>query len=72
MGGSGTVAVDATGFGNVITNRVDASITGSSVVTAGADSGLLAEDDSTIRSVGLSVSGSGTVSVGFIAGANVI
>ena len=72
VAGSGTVAVNATGFGNVITNTVDASILGGSTVTAAGLIHQTAIDRSTIRSLGISVAGSGAVSVGALIGANVI
>ncbi|HET57765.1 MAG TPA: hypothetical protein ENN35_04900, partial [Deltaproteobacteria bacterium] len=72
VGASGAVAVNATGFGNVITNTVETSVRGGSVVKSGADVILMAEDDASISSIGLSVAGSGAVAVSVIAGANVI
>ena len=70
--GSGAVAVNATGFGNVITNTVNAVIEGGSTVTADDLVDLTAMDQSMIRSLGISVAGTGGVAVGALIGANVI
>jgi hypothetical protein len=72
VAGSGSVAVNATGYGNVITNRVGAAISAGSIVTAGGEVDLTARDQSMIRSLGISVAGSGAVSVGALIAANVI
>ena len=72
VAGSGSVAVNATAFGNVITNSVEAFIEGGSTVTAGGLVDISAEDMSTIRSLGISVAGSGAVAVGVLVGANVV
>ncbi len=72
VGASGNVAVQATGFGNVITNRVESIIEDDSIVQAGAGVELAAADESSIASVGLSVAASGTAAVSAIIGANVI
>lgn len=73
VAGSGTVAVDATGFGNLIANSTTAAINGGSVVkaTAGAVD-LDAQDSSLIRSAAVSVAGTGAVAAGALIGANVI
>ena len=72
VAGSGAAAVNATGYGNVITNSVEASIKGDSDVTADGYVDLSATDESAIRSLGISVAGSGAVAVGALIGANVI
>ncbi|MBU4319151.1 MAG: DUF4347 domain-containing protein, partial [Proteobacteria bacterium] len=73
VAGSGSVAVNATGFGNVITNTTNALIENNSNVEAENGSvGLNADDGSQIRSAGISVAGSGAVAVGALIGANVI
>ncbi|TFH17573.1 MAG: hypothetical protein E4H02_02555, partial [Lentisphaerales bacterium] len=72
VAGSGAVAVNATGFGNVIVNTVEALITGGSTVNAGGAVALSAADESMIRSLGVSVAGTGAVAVGAIIGANVV
>jgi hypothetical protein len=72
VAGSGSVAVNATGFGNVITNRVKAAISAGSKVTADGLVDLTAKDQSMIRSLGVSVAGSGAVAVGALIAANVI
>jgi hypothetical protein len=73
VGASGGVAIDAVGYGNVITNEVSSKITGAvTTVASGGLTSLLAQDKSTIRSVGLSIAASGGVAVSIIAGANVI
>ena len=72
VGASGAVAVNVTGFGNVIANRVESSIAGNSLVESGGNVTLRAEDSSTIRSLGLSIAGSGAVAVSVIIGANVV
>ncbi|MBV1719790.1 MAG: hypothetical protein KMY51_07260 [Desulfomicrobium sp.] len=72
VAGSGSVAVNATGYGNVITNRVKAAISAGSTVTADGLVDLTAKDQSMIRSLGVSVAGSGAVAVGALIAANVI
>ncbi|MBU4038017.1 MAG: hypothetical protein KKA35_16475, partial [Proteobacteria bacterium] len=73
VAGSGSVAVNATGFGNVITNTTTALIENDSTVQSENGSvGLNASDGSQIRSAGISVAGSGAVAVGALIGANVI
>ncbi len=76
VAGSGGVAVNATGFGNIITNRVEAGIlAGSRVYTDNAlkgSIGLTATDSSQIRSLGISVAGTGGIAVGALIAANVI
>ncbi|MFO7964214.1 MAG: LEPR-XLL domain-containing protein [Desulfobacterales bacterium] len=72
VGASGNVAVQATGFGNVITNAVEASITGGSTVRSGGLVDLTAADQSQITSFGLSIAASGSAAVSAIVGANVI
>jgi hypothetical protein len=71
VGASGTVGVSALLFGNVITSSIESEITDSTVRSGGAMQ-LKASDDSSIRSVGLSIAASGTVSVGAIVAANVV
>ena len=65
-------ALDATGFGNVITNTVSATVSDGSDVAAGGCVALQAVDDSMIRSLGIGVAGSGTGAVSIVVGANVI
>jgi hypothetical protein len=73
VAGSGAVAVNATGFGNIITNRVESFVRAGSHVQTLADSiGLSATDTSSIRSLGLSIAGSGAIAAGALLGANVI
>ncbi|NLX97528.1 MAG: cadherin-like domain-containing protein, partial [Rhodopirellula sp.] len=72
VGGSGVFAISATGFGNVISNTVAATIEGGSVVEAGGSVDLAASDDSSISSASLSIAFSGTVAISAIIGANVI
>jgi hypothetical protein len=72
VGASGSVAIQATGFGNIITNSVEASITGESMVRSGALVDLTATDQSQITSFGLSIAASGTAAISAIIGANVI
>ena len=75
VAGSGVVAVNATGFGNVISNRLSATIEEGSVVTTEAADGavtLTASDVSQIRSAGVSVAATGGVAAGALIGANVI
>ncbi len=72
VGASGQVAVQATGFGNVITGGVESIITSASTVKSGGLVALSAEDQSHITSVGLSVAASGSAAVSAIIGANVI
>jgi hypothetical protein len=73
VAGSGTVAVNATGFGNVIANSTTAMITDGSDVTATAGAvDLNAQDSSLIRSAAVSVAGTGAVAVGALIGANVV
>ncbi len=72
VAGSGVVAVNATGYGNWIQNTVDASIrNGSNVHSAGLME-LTADDDSSVRSLAVSVAGTGAVAVGALIGVNVI
>ena len=72
VAGSGAVAVNATGFGNVITETVAATISGNSTVTSTSGStGLTARNESHITSLAISVAGS-TVAIGGLIGANVI
>ena len=72
VAGSGAVAVNATGFGDVITDTVAATISGSSIVKSGGSTSLSAQDQSHITSLGISVAGTGGVAVGALIGANVI
>ena len=72
VAGSGIAAVNATGFGNSIHNTIDASAYGSSVVWAGGYVEMTATDQSTIRSLGVSVAGTGGIAAGMLLGANVI
>jgi hypothetical protein len=72
VAGSGSVAVNATGYGNVITNRIESSVTGGSHVTADDLIDITAMDSSQIRSLGISVAGSGAVSAGALLAANVV
>ncbi|RPJ53712.1 MAG: hypothetical protein EHM24_32585, partial [Acidobacteria bacterium] len=69
---SGSTAVQATGFGNVIVTTVDAIIAAGATVWAGDQVTLTAGDDSSIRSAGLSIAASSTNAIGAIIGANVI
>ncbi len=72
VAGSGAVAVNATGFGNVITETVAATISGNSTVTSTSGStGLTAQNESHITSLAVSVAGS-SVGVAALIGANVI
>jgi hypothetical protein len=75
VAGSGAVAVNATGFGNVINNSVSSCITGGSEVITGSPAGdikLDAKDTSLIRSAAISVAGTGGIAAGALIGANVI
>ena len=72
VAGSGAVAVNATGFGNVITNTVEASVMGDSTVSAAGLIDQTAKDQSNIRSVGVSIAGTGGIAAGALIGANVI
>lgn len=72
VGTAGSVAVSATGFGNVITNSVESVISGGSTVMTTGEVDLSALDHSSIQSIGLSIAASGTVSVAVIVGANVV
>src|SRR5208283_1024323 len=72
VAGSGAVAVNATGFGNVIANTIDASIRDGSRVTTSSLVKQNATDQSDIRSLGISVAGTGAVAAGALIGANVI
>jgi len=72
VGASGAVGVSALLFGNVITSTIQSEITDNSKVYSSGLMSLYAYDDSTIRSVGLGVAASGSVSVGAIVAANVI
>ncbi|BCS96179.1 hypothetical protein DSLASN_18110 [Desulfoluna limicola] len=72
VAGSGAVAVNATGFGNDIGNNTQATIAEGSDVTSGGAIRLTADDSSQIRSLGVSVAGTGGIAVGFLAGANII
>src|SRR5208283_386720 len=72
VAGSGGVAVNATGFGNVIANTIDASVKDGSRVITGGLVNQSATDQSEIRSLGISVAGTGGVAVGALIGANVI
>jgi hypothetical protein len=72
VGASGKVAIQASGFGNVITNTVSAEIKGNSTVMSGGQIALTATDQSQIRSLGLSIAGSGSVAASVLIGANVI
>ena len=73
VGASGGVAIDAVGYGNVITNKVASRITGNTTeVTTGDMLSMSAEDKSVIRSLGLSIAASGGVAASIIAGTNVI
>jgi hypothetical protein len=68
VAGSGVGAVNATGYGNWIQNTVDASIrNGSNVHSAGLME-LTADDDSSVRSLAVSVAGTGAVAVGALIG----
>ncbi|MCK9231126.1 MAG: hypothetical protein M0P18_10660, partial [Syntrophales bacterium] len=71
VGASGKTAIQATGFGNVITNTTGALIVDSTVYSGGAIS-LKAVDESKIAAVGLSIAASGGTAVSAIVGANVI
>ena len=71
VAGSGAVAVNATGFGNVIADTVAATISGSSTVTSGGSTSLTAKDESHITSLAISLAGS-SVAVAALIGANVI
>ena len=51
------LSLNATGFGNVITNRVDASIKGGATVSAAKALDQSAADRSTVRSIGVSAAG---------------
>ena len=72
VGASGDLAIQGTAFGNVITNRTYASVTSGSTVAAGGQVALSASDDSSIRSIGLSIAASGSNAISGIIGANVI
>ena len=72
VGASGSVAVQATGFGNVITNETEADVTGGSTVKSGGSTSITAKDESQITSIGLSVAASGSAAISAILGANVI
>ncbi len=72
VGGSGSVAVQATGFGNVITDDTEAEISGGSTVKSGGAMSLTAKDQSQINSMALSVAASGSAAVSAIIGANVV
>jgi hypothetical protein len=72
VAGSGTVSVDASGFGNVIASTAEALISEGSAVTAEGEVRLDAETSSLIRAAAVSVAGSGVVSVGVLIGANVV
>ena len=72
VGGSGVFAINATGFGNVISNTIAATIEGGSIVEAGGLVDLAASDESSISSAALSIAFSGTVAISAIIGANVI
>ena len=72
VGASGKVAVQATGFGNVITNTTSALIESGSTVRSGGITDLTAKDKSHISSIGLSIAASGNASISAIIGANVI
>jgi hypothetical protein len=67
VAGSGAVAVNATGFGNVITNSVTSTIKGASHVHAGGLADLTATDTSLVRSLAVSIAGS-AVGVGALIG----
>ena len=69
---SGGVAVNATGTGNVIHNKVEAAIRGGSTVTAHGPVDLDAIDQSRVTAIGLSFAGSGGLALNAIIGANVI
>lgn len=69
---SSSVSIDASVFGNVITNRTTASVADDSLIKSGGDISVDAEDSSNIYSVGLSISGSGSGAVSVIIGANVV
>ena len=66
------VGVSATGFGNIITNTIQATVEGNATARAGGSVDISASDDSMIRSIGLSAAGAGGVAAGVIAGVNVI
>jgi len=72
VGGSGNVAVQATGFGNVIANTVASSIQGGAIVSSGHDLNLRAYDQSSIRSLAIGVAASGSTAVSALIGANVV
>jgi hypothetical protein len=72
VGAAGTVGIQATAFGNIITNRIEATINGTSTVSTGGLVDLSAADASHINSIGLSIAASGTAAVSAILGANVI
>ena len=72
VGASGKVAFAATGFGNVITNTTDASISGVSTVRSGGLIDVRSTDQSQISSVGLSIAASGSAAISAVIGANVI
>ncbi|MCK4501804.1 MAG: hypothetical protein KAU22_02140, partial [Desulfuromonadales bacterium] len=72
VGAAGTVGVQASGFGNVITNHISASVVGDSTVLSGGLVDLTAQDQSQIRALGLSIAASGSVAASVLIGANVI
>ena len=71
VAGSGACAINLTGFGNVITNSVRATVRDNSNIDADGWVDLEASDDSSIRSAGVSIAGA-TVGIGALIGANVI
>ena len=72
VAGSGTTAVQASGFGNVIVNSTKALVDESSTLVSGDEVELSAQDQSQIRSIALSVAASGSNAVSVLIGANVI
>ena len=72
VAGSGTVAVNATGYGDVITNKVETQIIDGSTVKSGGATSLSAKDKSNITSLGLGVAGTGAVAVTALIAANVV
>ena len=72
VAGSGAVAVNATGYGDVITDTTAATITGGSIVDSAGAMGLTAHDQSNITSFGVGVAGTGAVAVSALLAANVV
>jgi len=72
VGVAGSVALNITGFGNVIENTVDASISNDSSVIAETTASLSATDSSSITSIGLGLAGSGGAAINGTVGYNLI